>query len=372
MLCPQKLGRCRDQAGVGLIENPVIVGDLEAIAINDFVLHGKDDPAVALHGQGFWTWDTEEVFEMIKWMRAYNVDPEHAKKILFYGFDMQAFDSAAKVALDALATFEPSKVHKLRSRFKPLMSRNLWTSLRNVVERNWADLSDAVNDLVWDVEAHRDELVTKVRLEGYNTIHRHAVVARQCFEMLRGFYTQPHSNRNWRDIAMAANVKWIADRHPGQRIIAWAHNGHISKFGPSMGGQTMGSELDQLFGKEYVNFGFSFCQGTLQAVNQPLSGAPPDWRFDLRTHRAAMAPRGSVGRTFAHTGIPIFAIDLRGAPDGGDIRTWFESPQPMRSVGSVYNERMADSYFPPTALLDHFDCMFFVESTTCAVAMPPP
>ena len=182
----------------------------------------------------------------------------------------------------------------------------------------------------------------------------------------------PGSNTNWRDVAMAENIKWIADRHPGERIIVWAHNGHISKYGASMGGQTMGSELDRLLGNEYVTFGFCFCQGTFQAVMGFQPGDKPDGKPGLRMHQASMAPRGSVGRTFAHTGIPIFAVDLRLAPKAEGVRKWFESPQQVRSIGSIYDARVAERYFAPTALLDHFDCMLFVESTTCAVAMPRP
>ncbi|HHY16748.1 MAG TPA: erythromycin esterase family protein, partial [Firmicutes bacterium] len=41
--------------------------------INDYVLYGKGDPAAALAGQGYWCWDTEEVLEMINWMRKYKL-----------------------------------------------------------------------------------------------------------------------------------------------------------------------------------------------------------------------------------------------------------------------------------------------------------
>ena len=61
----------------------------EAFDVNEFVLNGKGDPAGALAGLYFWTWDTEEVLDMIRWMRNYNADPHHEKKVKFYGFDAQ-------------------------------------------------------------------------------------------------------------------------------------------------------------------------------------------------------------------------------------------------------------------------------------------
>ncbi len=44
----------------------------EAYRLNDFVLHGQGDPKQLLKGMYFWIWDTEEVVDMILWMREFN------------------------------------------------------------------------------------------------------------------------------------------------------------------------------------------------------------------------------------------------------------------------------------------------------------
>ena len=67
----------------------------ECLAINDYVLHGEGDPEEALAGIYFWTWNTEEVLELIEWMRRYNADPAHEQKLKFYGVDMQYTVGAA-------------------------------------------------------------------------------------------------------------------------------------------------------------------------------------------------------------------------------------------------------------------------------------
>src|SRR5207253_4402222 len=61
----------------------------EGFDVNEYVLTGKGDPAKALAGLYFWTWDTEEVLDLIRWMRRYNQDSSHTKKVKFFGFDMQ-------------------------------------------------------------------------------------------------------------------------------------------------------------------------------------------------------------------------------------------------------------------------------------------
>lgn len=71
----------------------------EAFDINEYVVNGNGDPEKALAGLYFWTWDTQEVLDMIHWMRHYNQDPSNKKKVKFYGFDMQHSTRATRVML---------------------------------------------------------------------------------------------------------------------------------------------------------------------------------------------------------------------------------------------------------------------------------
>ena len=59
----------------------------EAYRLNDYVLNGTGDPAQLLRGMYFWTWDTEEVLDMIRWMREFNKSGKG--RVQFTGFDMQ-------------------------------------------------------------------------------------------------------------------------------------------------------------------------------------------------------------------------------------------------------------------------------------------
>ena len=86
----------------------------EAYRLNDYVLNGTGDPAALLRGMYFWTWDTEEVLDMIKWMRAFNQSGKG--HVEFTGFDMQTPTVAEDIArrfvaqYDApyLSTFDPA------------------------------------------------------------------------------------------------------------------------------------------------------------------------------------------------------------------------------------------------------------------------
>ena len=77
----------------------------EAYKLNDYVLHGDGDPAALIKGMYFWTWDTQEVLAMVRWMREFNASGKG--QIQFTGFDMQAPAVAAKIAGDFIAAHDP-------------------------------------------------------------------------------------------------------------------------------------------------------------------------------------------------------------------------------------------------------------------------
>ena len=76
----------------------------EAYRLNDYVLEGKGDPAQLLRGMYFWTWDTEEVLAMIRWMREFNQSGKG--RVRFTGFDMQTPTVAASIVRDFTARYD--------------------------------------------------------------------------------------------------------------------------------------------------------------------------------------------------------------------------------------------------------------------------
>ncbi len=78
----------------------------EAYRLNDYVLNGTGDPAQLLRGMYFWTWDTEEVLTMIRWMRAFNQSGKG--RVQFTGFDMQTPTVAAEHVRTFVAKYEPA------------------------------------------------------------------------------------------------------------------------------------------------------------------------------------------------------------------------------------------------------------------------
>lgn len=157
-----------------------------------------------------------------------------------------------------------------------------------------------------------------------------------------------------RDRSMADNVKWILDHNPKARIVLWAHNGHVAAGGFSSG--SMGSALRRMYGSEMVVFGFAFNQGSFQAVLQGGGG--------LKTFTVPPARADTLDGALAHAGIPLFALDLRGAP------AWFDQPRGARQIGSMYPEDQPYAFVTNIVPREAFDVLLFVDTTTAARRNP--
>ena len=84
----------------------------EAYKLNDYVLRGEGDPAKLLKGMYFWTWDTEEVLDMIRWMREFNQSGKG--HVEFTGFDMQNISVAGPAVRDFAAKYDPDYLNTVQ------------------------------------------------------------------------------------------------------------------------------------------------------------------------------------------------------------------------------------------------------------------
>ncbi len=170
------------------------------------------------------------------------------------------------------------------------------------------------------------------------------------------------SGEQSRDKSMAENVEWIAEHNPGAKIVLWAHNGHI-KYSNPPGSDPMGGYLHKKFGRDLVNFGFSFNEGSFRAIEMGKG---------MREFTVAPLGEGSLDRSLASTGVPLLALDLRQIPTHGPVAKWFREAHPMRSIGAIYNEKesslpmfVANEVWP-----EDYDAILFVERTTPSRANP--
>src|SRR5262249_32293553 len=152
-----------------------------------------------------WSWDTEEVLELIEWMRRWNTT--HDRKVFFYGYDMQGSAPAAIFLLGYLQEQEPATYGRIKDALQRLaidVDPNDGAS-RSERER------DAVRVAIADVIATLDARQANTSKERYELgiARLHAMVLRQREQYFT--WGSVHDSYAARDRSMAQNIAALLD-----------------------------------------------------------------------------------------------------------------------------------------------------------------
>jgi erythromycin esterase-like protein len=152
-----------------------------------------------------------------------------------------------------------------------------------------------------------------------------------------------------REDTMAKNVASILDQAPpGSRMVLWADNLRLARE------VSLGARLASKYGREMVVFGFAFHEGRYSALTgRDRSGA----------NDATPSAPGSLEWACHSTGIPQFALDLRGATADPGASAWLARPLPMRSFAF----RAVPDTIPVTK---YYDALVFFDHTTPSTRLP--
>lgn len=279
-----------------------------AAAIDAYLLTGEGDPAQLLTGLGGWyLWDIEELLALVRWMRSYNADPAHTRKLRFHGFDVTEPRAGYEALLAFLERADPELVRELRPGLGlELLGDASWEETIG----NHAGLSDEERTRLAETHAtlrsrfeeRRARYATASSEEELERIDRYVRVvcaANALFaEIARG---NIGAAGEIRERAQAENVGWLlAGAGAEERMVVWAHDFHVAKAPldlelagrpPLEDAVPMGAYLAELWGQDYLAVGAAF-----------------DHSAELEL---APAAPGSVDGVLARVGPPRFLLDLR-------------------------------------------------------------
>lgn len=331
--------------------------------INDYALHGKGDRAEALASQKFWTWDTNEVSEMIDWMREYNKTAAEGKKVKFLGYDLQHFGQGLDLVIAYLKKVAPEYAETAETTYKPLR-----LSVQEYAKRGEEEMNQTrarLRELIGFLAFNQTRFVRQTSAPEFELAMQHARIPLQFDDS----YTRSMKDPKFiftRDYYMAENIEYLMKTEgPGTKMVVWAHNGHIQT---SNLGQlpAMGNYLRKFFGEAYYALGFSFNEGGFQSRDMSQKG-----RGALSEFTLGPAAAGTGDWYFAQPGIANYIVDFRSAPKEGKVAQWLASTLPMRSIGSGFSTDWPQRNFTAqTVLKKHYDGMIYIAKTTRARPNP--
>jgi erythromycin esterase len=304
----------------------------------------------------FWTWRTQEVLDLIRWLHDYNASLPADQRIAFYGVDFQYPGGAIR----RIMNWVPASLTGLRSQlndgyacvtpyvndeqgsFKLFLDSAAATTRTQCVAGAQAAL-DAIR-------AQSAALRSAVGEESYALHERLAMSVVQ-------FATRAvaRTSISFRDSVMAQNAMWALRRKTG-RVFLWAHNFHISKNALSMG-----RWLNDSLGTQYQAIGFMFDSGSFNA-KMDTATAPP---AALHVGQASDSTYESFFRQFKST----IYFDSHGSTDV-NVRRFLIGPRKMREIGALFYPDAPDFFTRQVSLFNEFDIMIFVPESAPTRLLP--
>jgi erythromycin esterase len=319
----------------------------ESRAIYDFVAGGPGEAADISRRHLTWGFGKyQENVQLLQWMRNYNLDRRAGRgsaagrAIHFYGMDLSGADheggfSGARVALDSVVHYAMATDAKgaptLLAELAPVLARLSSVGYARLAESRDPALDRALDLLDSFLKIHAVALRRRGTSSEYEWAVHNVIVARQLRDLLslggssRASSTTllPDDYRldDVRDAGMAANALWALHEEGKEgRVLVFAHNGHVMN-SPTLGGmwsvyskpsRTMGQNLRAALRGSLVIIG---------TVAADSGGGLPEGE----------PIENSVGGILSRLGLPLFALDLRGAARNSTASEWLGERRPLRA-----------------------------------------
>jgi len=311
-----------------------------APAIDDYV-QGRTD-SLSFDGHYNW-WRTEEMAELVAWMRSYNLDAAHTRKVKFVGFDIRGLTVLRPRVIEYLRRADPARQEEASRLLAELGPYDEFPEYTRASKETQRRVAGGIAALVRRFDEAKVEYIARTSGTEWE-------FARHSLEVLQqGEYKARVTDTEGiepRDRAMAANMKWIVDHEPaGTKFLLWAHNGHVGDDSPRV---NMGALLRREYGSAMAICGFVFGEGSFRAMDGGRE----------RTFTVGAPVRGSLDATLGAIGLPVFAVDLRGGPE------WFAAAHRSRQIGGAYSEDTAPIYWQEVRASKAFDVLIYVGKTT--------
>jgi erythromycin esterase len=339
--------------------------------VNDYVMGKTDDGAEALNSVGYWMWNTEEVKEMIDWIRAYNKNLPAKSKVKFVGFDFQNNIAGQARLTEYLNRTAPKQAEK----YTALLKADLGQLFEDIVDTSkqkqgtaaLENLRRQANDLFVFLDLNSPGLEAKSNADEHAEMRE---FARIIVQNIDAYYTNGRTaTSTLRDLFMADNFRRIVSSEPaGTKFILWTHNGHLAT--AEMYGvlPPLGLHLRRFYGQDYYALGFSFNNGAFQArlalpniIQRSVTAVTPLTKFTFGD-----APAGSVEWYLAQTNQKLFIVDFRSALKNPDVKEWLNEQRPMRLIGTFFEINGENARMAPTIVGKQYDGLFFINTTTRA------
>ncbi|MFB6202449.1 MAG: erythromycin esterase family protein [Halorhabdus sp.] len=320
----------------------------EALALDAYVADGEGDPEDALEQLNTWVWQTEEMADLLRWIREFNINHPDNDRVRIRGFDAQYVEEAAQAIRNFLADTDPEFLERVTDDLETLADERIRGDRYNVAnehietaEETVATLKDRFKNRITEYAARSSKAAVDQIQWHLRTLEGAVAFASESYET-----DAPHGAVNRRDEYMAQSVISFVTEADGP-VAIWGHNGHLlpgTTFPEDEWFTPMGYHLAERYGDCYRVVATDFNRGSFTATPDPLEVDDPQpttftvdpFDKDPPYRNETWAPERTVNGVLADHEAEACYLDVTGAAADDDLADWLDQHHPVRDIGNAF------------------------------------
>lgn len=353
----------------------------EALAINEYVVHGEGDPKDALERVYFWIWEVEAVLDLLEWLRLFNRERPLEDRVRFYGFDCQYTHGAIEELSAFFEVVDPAFFVSIRDDLGTVDDRGISVMQDEHLKSRFEAIDRIVPILREWLADNRDTDVSSSRRSEWEFAQQHVSIIEQAGAYKRAWHERQRAGGEGlaaqkrclrlRDRAMAENVEWILAHEDAHRMAIWAHDAHINRGQQTsrrtgVSATSMGGHLATRFGDDYYAMGFAFGHGSFQALSDRSDPGTAGKSYSLEEQTVDGPFEGTIEASLADLGCPLIILDIRAMRGDDMLERWRSRPHLHFSTGATYDPDDPSAYLTEYVYGDSFDGICYIDETTRA------
>lgn len=308
----------------------------------------------------YWWVDSDEILQLIQWMRRHNATAAANRQVDFFGFDVQKAENSARELGSFLSAVDP-ECATANATVLSLFTSNPLASDHLIAA------TDALERLRVYLEARSKEHSERAGLEAQQRARLHLRVLIQNKDLARVCGQRKGCQAMGRDQFMADNaLDHLASR--GGKMLVWAHNGHVAHAIHDDGWKPMGHHLKARLGDGMVAIALEFGQGGFVAPGGGIGQTDRTRSLVHLNHRMVAEyilgspPPETMASTLMQVPLPLFFLPLGSVGEDGPAMSFFMHGPRLHEYGTFPpREPRHHASMPP--IHTAYDALIFVRET---------
>ncbi len=303
-----------------------------------------------------WMWNNQEVKELVKWLRAYNMNLPEDERVGFYGIDVYGMWDSMHSVVEYFDTYYNEYAEQVHQAYDCMFAfDDNPQAYAAAVYQGRADCQNEVEEVVSLLRENKERFRADDERQYFNA-KQNALVVKHAELHYRAMPERGPDSWNHRVRNFKNTIVRLSEFYDGNgKGVVWAHNTHVgdARATPmaNQGMENIGYLMRDRFGPQNVFIvGFGTHRGRV------LAGS--EWGAPMEDMEVPEAMSNSFGDLFYRAGISnaLFVFDA-------DVPEALSEPRGHRAKGVVYNPLQERGNYVPTVLPDRYNAFIFIEET---------